>query len=86
METWLEILVLSLCAFYIHQKDYLSLENSNSYMLRNLEGFRRTDKDLGYGSLNEWHGLALSLCKHVTNILSAHQAQEQTQLIPKHIT
>jgi hypothetical protein len=55
-------------------------------MLRNLEGFRRTDKDLGYGSLNEWHGLALSLCKHVTNILSAHQAQEQTQLIPKHIT
>jgi hypothetical protein len=47
-------------------------------MLGNLEGFRRTDNDLGYGSLNGWHSLALGLCKHVTNLLSAHQAQEQT--------
>jgi hypothetical protein len=48
-------------------------------MLGNLEGFQRTDVDLGYGSLNEWHSLALGLCKHVTNILLAHQAQEQTR-------
>jgi hypothetical protein len=47
-------------------------------MLGNLEGFRRTDNDLGYGSLNERLRLALGLCKHVTNILSAYQAQEQT--------
>jgi hypothetical protein len=52
-------------------------------MLGNLEGFRRTDNDLGYGSLNEWHSLALDLCKHVTNILSTHQVQEQTHIAPK---
>jgi hypothetical protein len=33
-------------------------------MLRNLEGFRRSVNDLGYGSLNWWHSLALGLCKH----------------------
>jgi hypothetical protein len=53
-----EIIVFSLRAFYVQQKACLSshgvvTRNSNSSMFGNLEGFRRTDKDLGYGSLNE---------------------------------
>jgi hypothetical protein len=49
-------------------------------MLGNLEGFQRTDNDLGYGSLNEWHSLALGLCKQTTRILPAHKHEDKPKL------
>jgi hypothetical protein len=49
-------------------------------MLRNLEGFQRTDNDLGYGSLNEWHSLALGLCKQITSIIPSHKHENTPKL------
>jgi hypothetical protein len=48
----------------------------------------RDNGKINFGSwfTKQEHGLVLGLGKQVTNILSAHQAQEQTHITPKQIT
>jgi hypothetical protein len=81
IEHGLEILISGLRAFYGQRADYLSIH---------LHGpCRRViteNSNFGSGFTKYEHGLVLGLCKQVTNLLSAHQVQEQTYITPKHIT